>query len=167
MPRLDKERQAELEPKIMEQAVEKLAELGINAVRIDDHELEFEYKGKTVSYFPYSGWATGQSIKDGRGLDNLLNQLKGQQKKDDWRYEVAPKKKKVKIFFRNKLVKTYNFKQEVPCKMVEKEFEGTDWGAFTVSEKFYTYKKAVKEYDQKVIDEIGKKALEYHKNSHR
>lgn len=38
--------------------------------------IEFEYKGHIVKYFPYSGWATGKTIKDGRGLDNLLKQLK-------------------------------------------------------------------------------------------
>lgn len=38
--------------------------------------IEFEYKGHIVKYFPYSGWATGKTIKDGRGLMNLINQLK-------------------------------------------------------------------------------------------
>lgn len=161
--RLDIERQKELEPKRMETAVEKLAELGINAIRVDDRELEFEYKGKIVSYFPYSGWATGQSIKDGRGLDNLLNQLKGHKKKDDWRYEVAPKKKKVKIFFRNKLIKTYNFKMDVPSRKVKKEFEGHDYSNWCVSERDYTYTREVIKYDQKVINEIGQKALDHHK----
>ena len=38
--------------------------------------IEFEYKGHIVKYFPYSGWATGKTITDGRGLMNLSNQLK-------------------------------------------------------------------------------------------
>lgn len=38
--------------------------------------IEFEYKGHSIKYFPYSGWATGKTIKDGRGLNNLIKQLK-------------------------------------------------------------------------------------------
>jgi hypothetical protein len=76
MARLDKERQAELEPKRMETAIEKLAELNISATRISDSEIEFEWKGNTIKFWPYSGWHTGKGIKDGRGLQNLLKQLK-------------------------------------------------------------------------------------------
>lgn len=76
MARLNKERQKELEPQRMDYAVEKLAELNISAVRISDTELEFEWKGNTIKFWPYSGWHTGKGIKDGRGLQNLLKQLK-------------------------------------------------------------------------------------------
>lgn len=41
-----------------------------------DKMIEFEYKGHSIKYFPYSGWATGKTIKDGRGLNNLIKQLK-------------------------------------------------------------------------------------------
>ena len=40
-----------------------------------DKMIEFEYKGQPVKYFPYSGWATGKTIKDGRGLKNLIKQI--------------------------------------------------------------------------------------------
>lgn len=60
----------------MEYAEEKLAELNIFATRISDSELHFEWKGNTIKLFPYSGWHTGKGIKDGRGIDNLLKQLK-------------------------------------------------------------------------------------------
>jgi hypothetical protein len=76
MARLNTKRQAELEPKRMDAAVEKLAELNISATRTSDTELEFEWKGNTIKYWPYSGWHTGKGIKDGRGLQNLLKQLK-------------------------------------------------------------------------------------------
>jgi len=33
-------------------------------------------KGSLVLYFPYSGWASGKTIKAGRGLKNLLSQIK-------------------------------------------------------------------------------------------
>jgi len=39
-------------------------------------QLQFEHQGKQINYFPYSGWASGATIKDGRGLTKLLNQLK-------------------------------------------------------------------------------------------
>jgi hypothetical protein len=76
MARLNTKRQAELEPKRMETAIEKLAELNISATRISDSELEFEWKGNMIKYWPYSGWHTGKGIKDGRGLQKLLKQLK-------------------------------------------------------------------------------------------
>lgn len=75
MPRLNKERQAELEPKRIETAIEKLAEKNIIATCVDDRHIEFEWKGAIIKYFPYSGWATGKTIQDGRGLHNLLKQL--------------------------------------------------------------------------------------------
>lgn len=74
--RLDKDRQKELEPKRMEYAEEKLAELNIVSTRISDSELEFEWKGNRIKLWVYSGWHTGKGIKDGRGLQKLLDQLK-------------------------------------------------------------------------------------------
>ena len=75
MARLDKERQAELEPQRMAFAKQKLTLLGYTITYEDKSRLEFEHKGKVVKFFPYSGWATGKSIKDGRGLNNLIRQL--------------------------------------------------------------------------------------------
>lgn len=34
------------------------------------------FKGNAVFFYPYSGWATGKNIQDGRGLQNLINQIK-------------------------------------------------------------------------------------------
>jgi len=42
----------------------------------DSTTLEFMFKGAKVKYFPFTGWASGKSIKDGRGFKNLINQLK-------------------------------------------------------------------------------------------
>ena len=36
------------------------------------------FDNEKVKFFPYSGWHTGKSIKDGRGIENLLKQLKKQ-----------------------------------------------------------------------------------------
>ena len=79
MARLDKERQRRLEPARMIKAIAEIKKLGYNAIQVSETRLQFitnPIQGYTVSYFPYSGWATGREIKDGRGLRKLLNQLK-------------------------------------------------------------------------------------------
>lgn len=75
MSRLDTERQERLEPKRMDVARKKIEELGYDIFFSDEKVLTFIHKGQAVQYFPYSGWHTGKSIKDGRGLNNLLKQL--------------------------------------------------------------------------------------------
>jgi hypothetical protein len=43
-----------------------------------DHKMKcllFQYKGATIRFYPFTGWHTGKTIKDGRGLNNLLKQL--------------------------------------------------------------------------------------------
>ena len=74
--RLNQQRQDNLQPQRIEHAKKKLAELGIKIEKETPTELHFVFKGHTVTFFPYSGWHTGKTIKDGRGLDKLLIQLK-------------------------------------------------------------------------------------------
>lgn len=74
--RLDQQRQKELEPKRMEFAKRSIQDLGYEIVVEKNTSLTFMFKGEFVTVFPYSGWHTGKSIKDGRGLQKLLNQLK-------------------------------------------------------------------------------------------
>lgn len=76
MSRLNTERQNKLEPIRMRTAINEIQRLGLKITNCTDKMIEFEYKGHSIKYFPYSGWATGKTIKDGRGLDNLLKQLK-------------------------------------------------------------------------------------------
>lgn len=76
--RLNAEKQAELEPKRIEEAIASLKEKGIDATVLNGNEINFLYMGSTIKYFPYSGWASGKTIKDGRGLHNLLRQLEPQ-----------------------------------------------------------------------------------------
>lgn len=76
MARLNIERQIELEPQRMEYVKAQILALGYEVSEHDGNELRFYHKGKIVKFFPYSGWATGATIKDGRGLRKLLNQLK-------------------------------------------------------------------------------------------
>lgn len=73
--RLDQESEAKLQPKRIQVAINELAKIGIIPHEISDTYILFMWKGFTVQYYAYSGWATGVSIKDGRGLQNLLKQL--------------------------------------------------------------------------------------------
>ena len=75
MARLDIERQRRLEPERVAYAKKKFAALGLTATEHNGNELRFQYKGAEVRFYPYSGWATGATIQDGRGLRNLLNQI--------------------------------------------------------------------------------------------
>ncbi len=74
--RLDQEREKELQPQRMLYAIEKLNDLDIVCHIEDETKIQFDYKGEIVTFYPYSGWHTGKSIKDGRGLHNLLKQIK-------------------------------------------------------------------------------------------
>ena len=53
-----------------------IEKLDIQVFELNSKCLTFQFKGCDVLYYPYSGWHTGKSIKDGRGLKNLLKQLK-------------------------------------------------------------------------------------------
>lgn len=74
--RIDAERQAELEPQRIQTAKDEITALGYDITFESATEIRFVFMGKTVNYFPYSGWHSGATIKDGRGLHNLLRQIK-------------------------------------------------------------------------------------------
>jgi hypothetical protein len=76
MARLDLDTQKRLEPERFKYAKEQIEKLGFKINQINNHEIQFVFKNKIVKLFPYSGWFSGKSIKDGRGIQNLLNQLK-------------------------------------------------------------------------------------------
>jgi hypothetical protein len=44
--------------------------------KVSDGEINFEHKGHLIKYFPLTEWFTGKTVTDGRGLKNLLKQLK-------------------------------------------------------------------------------------------
>lgn len=73
--RLNKERESELQPKRIEYAAKQLNSIGYISLEIDDTKIKFYHKGEPCTLYPYSGWHTGKTIKDGRGLQNLLKQL--------------------------------------------------------------------------------------------
>jgi len=73
--RLDQKRESELQPERIKTAERVISALGYNVEAVGETGLKFTHKGKTILFYPYSGWYTGASIKDGRGLYNLINQL--------------------------------------------------------------------------------------------
>ena len=56
-------------------AKKKISALGILVFEVDNKTLTFHHNDHDVLFYPYTGWHTGKSIKDGRGLKNLLKQL--------------------------------------------------------------------------------------------
>ena len=79
--RLNQEREIKLQPKRIQNAINAIKGLGIEITYEDSTRLEFNHNGSTVCYYPYSGWASGTSIKDGRGFHKLYKQIKN--KKED------------------------------------------------------------------------------------
>ena len=72
--RLNQDRENKLQPLRMDKAVSELEKRGFTVTH-NETRIDFMYDGHKVLFFPYSGWASGSSIKDGRGLKNLLRQL--------------------------------------------------------------------------------------------
>lgn len=73
--RLDQDREQRLQPKRMQSCKEMLESMDYEVTQIDQTKLQFYFKGSKITLYPYSGWYTGKTIKDGRGFHNLLNQL--------------------------------------------------------------------------------------------
>lgn len=73
--RLNQEREKRLQPRRMNFAMSELKKLDMNPVKMDETRIQFLFEGSIVDYYPYSGWHTGKTIKDGRGWKNLKNQL--------------------------------------------------------------------------------------------
>ena len=76
MPRLNSEKQKLAEPKRIDFAKQEIQKLGYEITHRDETTIVFQFEGSQVKFFPYSGWATGKTIKDGRGLSKLLRQIK-------------------------------------------------------------------------------------------
>lgn len=73
--RLDQEREERLQPQRMESCKTTLEEMGYEVKSFGGDRLEFQYKGNTIKFWPYSGWHSGRGIKDGRGFNHLIRQL--------------------------------------------------------------------------------------------
>ena len=69
------EKKAEQQPKRLKYAKEQLEKKGFEVTIVNQTKLQFLFQGNTINFFPYTGWASGKGIKDGRGIHNLLKQL--------------------------------------------------------------------------------------------
>jgi len=78
MSRLDSERERELGPKRKQYALTELGKLQtISDIQSgNDDCVTFEYRGHRITFWAYSGWFTGKGVVAGRGINNLLQQLK-------------------------------------------------------------------------------------------
>ena len=76
MARLDKERELKLLPIRETAAIKQIKALGHTIISNSTTDIKFLFKGNVITYFYYSGWASGKGIKDGRGLQQLLIQIK-------------------------------------------------------------------------------------------
>jgi hypothetical protein len=74
--RLNQDREEKLNPKRMQYAKDQLIRRNVPIVGYDKYSIQFQYKGELCRVYPYTGWHTGKTIKDGRGIENLLKQLK-------------------------------------------------------------------------------------------
>jgi putative heme iron utilization protein len=70
-----KERRKLVEADRMKNTLAELKSLGYGAMVVDRSTIQFEFDGHTVTFYPYTGWHTGKSIKDGRGWRNLRKQI--------------------------------------------------------------------------------------------
>lgn len=75
--RLDQETEARLQPIRMATCKKQLENLGYRVISDESTKLLFLHKGCQITFFPYSGWHSGKTIKDGRGFNHLLKQLVG------------------------------------------------------------------------------------------
>lgn len=73
---ISREKREKVEPARFGYCVRKLTALGFELTTRNTREISFTYKGSTVVLYPFTGWFTGKTVKDGRGIDNLVNQLK-------------------------------------------------------------------------------------------
>lgn len=75
MSRLNEQRQKKMEPMFYAYAKNLIEHKGYIITKEEKTYFEFTYNDSTVRLFPYSGWHSGKSIEDGRGLQKLLDQL--------------------------------------------------------------------------------------------
>lgn len=73
---LRKKRRANKEGCRMDFAIKQLTELGYKVTTEQNHAISIIFKGERVMVYPYTGWFTGKTVKDGRGIKNLLKLIK-------------------------------------------------------------------------------------------
>lgn len=61
----------------MDYAIKNISDAGYPVNVVDKNCISFYFKGSVVIFYPYTGWASGKTITDGRGLNKLLKQING------------------------------------------------------------------------------------------
>ena len=74
--RLDQDREKRLQPQRIAAAIEAIQEAGHAVLKTSETTVVFMFRGEPIQYHAYSGWASGKTITDGRGLQKLLTQIK-------------------------------------------------------------------------------------------
>lgn len=70
------EKKATEQPRRYTYAKQQIENLGFETISSPcETFLQFKFKGNVINFFPYTGWASGKGIKDGRGIHNLLKQI--------------------------------------------------------------------------------------------
>lgn len=78
MPRISKamkDRRNAYKEERMIHAIKRISREGYTVRQVDDLTLLFMFHAEPVRFYPYTGWATGKSIEDGRGLQRLIDQI--------------------------------------------------------------------------------------------
>lgn len=73
---INPEVQAELTKRRSMYALEKLSQKQVHIDTVDEKKIVIIHRNKKIVLYPFTGWFTGKTIKDGRGIENLLSQLK-------------------------------------------------------------------------------------------
>ena len=60
---------------------QKIRRLGYKNVKESKTSVNFEHNGYPIVFWKKSKWFSGKSIEDGRGIDNLISQLKSKEPK--------------------------------------------------------------------------------------
>lgn len=74
--RLDQEREQRLTPKRMEFAKNAIEFCGHEIYDENSTSFRFMFKGSPVIVYPYSGWFSGKTVEDGRGISKLIKQIR-------------------------------------------------------------------------------------------
>lgn len=73
--RLNQERQERLEPKRIQHAVDLIESIGYEITIRTDKSIQFYFNNSIVTVWPYSGWCSGKTINDCRGIRKLIAQI--------------------------------------------------------------------------------------------
>lgn len=52
-----------------------LIELGFDVIQADKTVVKFWYNGNIISFWVKKQWFSGKGVEDGRGFNNLINQI--------------------------------------------------------------------------------------------